>query len=161
MDLTFQTPGGRFNYRVCGVIIHDGKLLAMHDENSPYYYLPGGRVKYGETAEEAVLREMKEELDVDCKIDRPLWLNQAFFVEDVTKERFFELCLYFLMDISETDILSRGEAFAGSEAGHAHVFSWLPFERLKEEYLYPLFVKEAIFDLPEHLVLRTEREIEF
>ncbi len=161
MDLSFQTPEGRFNYRVCGVTIHNGKLLAMHDENSPYYYLPGGRVKFGETAEAAVLREMKEELDIDCKIVRPLWVNQAFFVEDVTKERFCELCLYFLMDISETDILTRGDTFNGKESGHTHRFEWLAFERLNEEYLYPLFIKKAIFELPKHLVLRTEWEPEF
>ena len=30
-------------------MISDGKILAMHDERSPYYYLPGGRVAIGET----------------------------------------------------------------------------------------------------------------
>ena len=38
------------------MIISDGKILAMHDERSPYYYLPGGRVEMGETAESAVIR---------------------------------------------------------------------------------------------------------
>ena len=57
MDITFKTEQGRFNYRVCGMIIHGGKILAMHDQRSPYYYLPGGRVQLGETVEEAVLRE--------------------------------------------------------------------------------------------------------
>ena len=84
MDITFDTECGRFNYRVCAVIINDNKLLAMHDENSPYYYLPGGRVSLHETAENAVLREIKEELEIDAKIIRPLWVNQSFFNEDVT-----------------------------------------------------------------------------
>lgn len=38
------------------MIISDGKILAMHDERSPYCYLPGGRVEMGETAESAVIR---------------------------------------------------------------------------------------------------------
>ncbi len=158
MDLTFDTVEGRFNYRVCGIIIHGNKLLAMKDESSPYYYLPGGRVRFGEGAEDAVLREIREELGVDAKISRSLWLNQAFFEEDVTKLHFHELCLYFLMDISETDILSRGASFRGTEAGHTHIFTWLPFEGLEGEYLYPQFIKKAIFDLPEQLQLRTEDE---
>lgn len=83
MDITFKAENEKFNYRVCAVILHDGKILAMHDERSPYFYLPGGRVKLGETAEEAVLREVREELRITAKIDRPLWLNQGFFKEDV------------------------------------------------------------------------------
>ncbi len=158
MDLTFNTAEGRFNYRVCGIIIHENRLLAMKDQNSPYYYLPGGRVRFRERAEDAILREIREELDIDAKISRPLWLNQAFFEEDVTKLHFHELCLYFLMDISETDILSRGDTFPGREPGHTHVFTWLPFESLEGEYLYPQFIKKAIFDLPECLTLRTEDE---
>lgn len=39
----------------CAMIISDGKILAMHDERSPYYYLPGGRGAIGETAENAVV----------------------------------------------------------------------------------------------------------
>ena len=29
MDVTFVTPEGTFNYRVCAVIVHDNHLLAM------------------------------------------------------------------------------------------------------------------------------------
>ena len=43
MDITFHTGEGRFNYRVCAIFLHQNKVLAMRDERSPYYYLPGGR----------------------------------------------------------------------------------------------------------------------
>lgn len=158
MDVTFKTDEGRFNYRVCAVIINDGKLLAMHDERSPYYYLPGGRVMLHEKAEDAVLREIKEELEVDAEIVRPLWLNQAFFTEDVNGEKFHELCLYFLIDVGKTDILKKGEEFTLFERNSKHTFEWLEFSRLKDEYLYPLFIKESIFDLPENLEIRAEFE---
>lgn len=158
MDITFKTEDGRFNYRVCAVIINDQKLLAMHDERSPYYYLPGGRVRLHETAENAIVREIKEELEIDARILRPLWLNQSFFTEDVNHDRYHELCLYFLMDISGTNLLERGDTFTLFEEGCRHVFEWLPFEKVKDAYLYPLFIKESIFDLPTELVLRTEDE---
>lgn len=133
IDLSFVSGKEKFNYRVCAVIISEGKLLAMHDERSPYYYLPGGRVQMGETAEAAVVREVQEELAVTPEIIRPLWLNQAFFTEDVDGLHYHELCLYFLMDISHTDLLSKGEKFTLLERHHTHKFEWLPFERLERE----------------------------
>ena len=125
MDITFKTEQGRFNYRVCGMIIHGTKILAMHDQRSPYYYLPGGRVQLGETVEEAVLREMREELEIEANIVRPLWFNQGFFTEDVSGEQFHEICVYFLMDISHTDLLSKGEQFVLNDNSQRHNFEWL------------------------------------
>ena len=145
MDISFASGNDKFNYRVCAMIISDGKILAMRDDRSPYYYLPGGRVAIGETAENAVIREVQEELGVTAEIVRPLWLNQAFFTEDVDNLHYHELCIYFLMDITETDLLARGKRFATNEGQRIHAFEWLEFERLKDEYFYPLFLKKDIF----------------
>ena len=158
MDITFETDEGRFNYRVCAVLLDQGRILVMQDERSPYFYLPGGRVRMGERAEDAVLREVREELGIEAQIERPLWLSQAFFTEDVDRADYHELCLYFLLDASDTDLLLRGDRFRGPELRHVHDFEWLPFDRLREEYFYPLFLKTEIFHLPEQLTLRTDRE---
>ena len=156
MDISFKSGNEKFNYRVCAMMISNGKILAMHDERSPYYYLPGGRVAIGETAEAAVVRE--EELGVTPKIIRPLWLNQAFFTEDVDNLQYHELCIYFLMDIADTNLLERGENFTSNEGQRTHTFEWLEFDRLKDEYFYPLFLKKDIFNLPDKFTIRTEYE---
>lgn len=158
MDISFKCDNQKFNYRVCAMIISDNKILAMRDERSPYFYLPGGRVAIGETAEQAVIREVQEELGVTTKILRPLWLNQAFFTEDVDHLRYHELCIYFLMDISETDLLAKGCVFTLREGQHTHEFEWLEFGRLKDEYFYPLFLKKDIFNLPDKFTIQTEIE---
>lgn len=158
MDISFMTENGKFNYRVCAIIISEGKILAMYDECSPYFYLPGGRVELGETAEQAVIREVWEELLITPEIVRPLWLVQAFFTENVKKIRFHELCVYFLTDVSRTDLLSRGEKFTLIEGRHTHDFEWLEFGRLKDEYFYPEFLKREIFDLPNEFTIYTETE---
>ena len=158
MDISFAVGEAKFNYRVGAVMLNDSKLLAMQDERSPYYYLPGGRVKLGETAEQAVVREIQEELHVTAEIVRPLWLNQAFFKEDTDGLRYHELCVYFLLDVSNTVLLSSGDSFCLTEGQRRSSFEWLSFERLKDEYFYPAFMKEAIYNLPETFTLRTELE---
>lgn len=158
MDITFRMPAGVFNLRAAAIILHDGCILAMKDDRSPYYYLPGGRIALHETAESAVLREVREELGIDAQILRPLWVNQGFFTEDVTGEKFHELCVYFLLDVSGTDLLSRGENFLQQEGRRTHRFHWLPVAALKDEYFYPVFLKTKIHNLPEHLELITDYE---
>lgn len=158
MDLSFKCDNQKFNYRVCAMIIANNKILVMHDARSPYFYLPGGRVTMGETAEKAVIREVQEELGITSKIIRPVWLNQAFFTEDVDNLCYHELCIYFLMDVSETDLLKKGDTFSLIEGNHAHIFEWLEFGRLKDEYFYPLFLKKEIFNLPSEFTIRTEIE---
>lgn len=158
LDITFREEEGTFNFRACAVIIDKRRILTMHDGRSPYYYLPGGRVALHESAEDAVIRECREELDIEPRIARPLWLNQAFFTERVNGQRYHELCLYFLMDVSETGLLSRGDEFSLREGEHINEFKWLSFDQLKDEDFVPNFLKKKIFELPSEFSLNTERE---
>ena len=158
MDISFFDDNKKFNYRACAVIVDNERILAMKDGNSPYYYLPGGRVKIGERAEDAVIRECREELGENLEIARPLWLNQAFFTEDVEKTEYHELCIYFLMDISKSDILLKGNSFVFYENQRKNSFEWISFKELKDKYFYPKFLKKDIFDLPERFSIRTEFE---
>lgn len=159
MDISFEAGGSKFNYRVCAVIIKDKKILAMTDERSPYYYLPGGRVKFGETAENAVLRELYEELGIYAKINRPLWINQAFFAEETGSTEYHELCIYFLVDMRGEELADKGSCFSLKEGRDINTFEWLTFDSLNGKHFYPEFLKKEIFNLPESLTLRTETEL--
>lgn len=154
MDITFQTSEGRFNHRVCAVIVRGGRLLVMRDGACPYAYLPGGRVRLHETAEHALIRELREEMGLEAQILRPLWLCQAYFIEEVSGERYHEAGLYYLVDLP-----APASNFSFIEEGHANRFEWVPFNDLKDRYLYPEFIKERIFRLPEHLEILVENRI--
>ena len=47
------------------LIIHSRKLLLAFSNNKHCYYLPGGKIGAGEAADEALCRELAEELNAD------------------------------------------------------------------------------------------------
>lgn len=57
------------------------KILMVKNKgkNGSYYTLPGGAVKLGETLEEAVTREVKEETGFTYNCKRYLFYQRSFF----------------------------------------------------------------------------------
>lgn len=88
MDLSFNVGTSCFNLRACAIIVHGETLLVMRDQKQPYAYLPGGRIKLNETAQQALIRELQEEIGIQAQIERPLWVTQAFFTESASQQKF-------------------------------------------------------------------------
>ncbi len=61
---------------------------------APFYWLPGGGVEPGETAEEALRRELIEEASLVIARQRLLYVSENLFVE--SGEYRHEVILYFL-----------------------------------------------------------------
>lgn len=59
----------------------------------------------------------------------------------INRNKEYEGCLYFLMDVSETGLLDRGERFTLHEGKHTHDFEWLEFESLQMEAEQDAFLK--------------------
>lgn len=56
MDIGINSEEGKFKFRVCGILEHDGKYLAVKMNNNNFFCLPGGHVELGEDTEMAVQR---------------------------------------------------------------------------------------------------------
>ena len=71
-DIKYSKENIKFALRV-GAIIYDKnkeKVLSFRGNDMNFYMLPGGKIKEFETSEEAVIREVKEELGyTDIKFD--------------------------------------------------------------------------------------------
>lgn len=65
-----------FNIRVTGILIEDEKILLVKQKVSDKrnWSLPGGKLEQGETIEQGIIREMKEETGLDVEIVRLLYL---------------------------------------------------------------------------------------
>ncbi len=146
MDLTFQTKEGKFNYRVGAIIINNGNILLVKNPKSTYFYSVGGRVHFNETCEEAVRREVKEELGINMEIDRPVFFHEQFFDEKDTKEHFHEISIYYLMKMTENieDIIC--DSFTENEIKEALV--WLPMDSLDKYTVFPRFFATELSNLP-------------
>ncbi len=75
----------------------EGRILfdkTHHRDRAPFYWLPGGGVEPGETAAEALERELIEEVALRIEVIRLLYLSENIFVESGDYRH--EVILYFL-----------------------------------------------------------------
>ena len=55
--------------KIAFIYLKDGKILSTLSKGKDTYYIPGGKREGNETDEETLIRECKEELDIDIKRD--------------------------------------------------------------------------------------------
>jgi len=47
------------------IVDADNRLLVVRKKGSSYFMMPGGKIEKGELSSQALIRELKEELDLD------------------------------------------------------------------------------------------------
>jgi 8-oxo-dGTP diphosphatase len=123
--------------RAVAVIIRDGEVLLMHriKDGRDYFVFPGGGVEKDESVESAVVREMKEELNLDIKIDKLL-----FQIENQEREEF-----YFLVKEFSGDIQISGEEKERMNVNNQYHPTWFNLMEITElPNLYPEEAKHKI-----------------
>lgn len=162
MMITFDRENNRFNYRVVGIAIFEGKVLLHKAEIDNFWSLPGGRVEMLEPSDASLRREMLEELGVAVEIDRLLWWVENFF--DYNGKNYHELALYYLMKLPpETAFTGETGPFVGIEEGTDLTFQWFGLDELDGLVIYPSFLKQglrALPDSPQHVIHYDENKTE-
>jgi len=79
-----KVPKEKFTLRVSayGVCMHENKILLVKVRSSGKWFFPGGGVEIGEKLEEAVIRECKEETNIDVKVNKYIDVLETYFYYD-------------------------------------------------------------------------------
>lgn len=144
-DCCFTHENNWFRYRAAAIIVEDGYTLLATNADEDYYYSVGGGVHMGEKAEDAVLREVKEETGVTYEIDRLAVVHENFFREKggTVKNGLHchEIALYYLMKPRGTREL-HSESYTSSGAKEEMV--WIPIEDLPRHRAFPTFLYDYL-----------------
>lgn len=154
MDIKIDSTEGKFKFRVCGILEHNNKYLAVNMNDNGFYCLPGGHVELGEDTDTAVLREMQEELGYPVKIKRMVAFSQNFF--EGKGKKFHEIGVYYIVNaVDEKQVNTNDYIREELDKGVVqHLeFKWFTKQELKQIDFRPKFIadcldkRDVVFDI--------------
>ena len=144
-DILFKSHEYVFSYRVAGICVQDGKVLLQKPTNDIGFAFPGGHVSFGETNEQTLIREFKEEIGVDIEVSDLKWVGEIFFPWG--EKPCHQICLYYIIKINEGNIAKDGVFMAQEQIEGRDFkieFHWVPIDKIAEIELYPINCKELL-----------------
>lgn len=150
-DCCFSREGNWFRYRAGAIVVEDGCVLMVGNERDNYLYSVGGGVHLGETAKEAVVREVFEETGVRYEVDRLAVIHENFFDSSdglLSGLCCHEIAFYFLMKPRGTKQLNSDSW----ECGIKEEMHWIPIEDLDKYTAFPSFLQEYLQNPQDELV---------
>jgi ADP-ribose pyrophosphatase YjhB (NUDIX family) len=146
--VSFARDGVRFHFRVVGVCVNAGHVLLCRAGTTDHWFMPGGRVELGETAEDALRREMREELDAHVAVGRLLWVVENHYT--LVGERTHLLELMFAMELpAASPLLALDHERHTTDSGVSLTIRWHALDALERVVLKPNFLPAALRALPE------------
>jgi len=127
-------------FKCRAVIIKRGKILLMHRFKSgeEYYALPGGTMKRGETPEETLAREVKEETNLNIKIKKKLWEHEGI------AEKKHIVQSYFLAESSKGKLKLGGPELKKQTKNNIFIPEWVETKKLQLIRIVPKGISKYI-----------------
>lgn len=141
-DLTIKDTDNMLNIRVAGIVIKNNRVLMVKNLRSDYIYSLGGRLKFGESAAQGVVREVEEETGVRLEIDRLGFVHENFFTGNTPSKmnrQVYEITFYFYMKVPRDFNI---ETDTATSDGDGETLVWLDWH--SDEKYYPQFFKAEL-----------------
>ena len=143
-DLCVKIEDGILNIRVGAIIMKSNQFLMAGNDRFDHLYSVGGRIKFGETAEEAVVREVYEETGVKMEIDRLGFIHENFFPGDSLVKKgniVHEISFFFYMKVPED---FEPECYSFTEDGNQEFLKWITVD--EPQTFYPEFFRKELLN---------------
>ena len=140
----FRTKAGNtvFGVRATALIVQNRKLLVTEDKSK--YYTIGGAIQVNERTEDAVVREVREELGVKAEVRQLAFVVENRFEQDGVSYHNIEL--HYLVDLLEDAPLTM------QEGEKTQPCEWIDLDKLEYFQLVPAFLKTALPDWDGQLI---------
>lgn len=115
-----------------GLIVENNQILLIGLKTSDKLWFPGGAVEEGETNEETVKREVKEETGVDVEVGEILTEVESYFYYDPLDVAWQQFSHFYLCKAGSTDLDDFINPDASDEADKP---VWMDLDTLKEEHV--------------------------
>lgn len=147
--INFKKNNIRFIYRIAGITIHNNRVLLQRMIKDDFWALPGGRCELLENSRNALVREYKEEINIDVVIGNPLFFVENFF--NFNNEQYHEISLILKVLFPQYSEYLKINEFKGDEEGLELIFKWFDLKKLDRIELYPTFLRKELISLPNEL----------
>lgn len=135
MDFRTKIDDQVFGVRATALIVRDRKIYLCKSASGTYYCV-GGAMLVGETSEQAVKREVCEEIDCEVKVDQLAFVVENTFCQPDVNFHNIEFH-YFVTPVTEPSPTMR-------EDGSSRDCEWVDLDKLDTLDLRPDFLKTEL-----------------
>ena len=149
--LTVRNQKGVFNLRVAGVMRKDDKILLLNEPLvGSYWFLPGGRAEMHESTDEALRRELAEEMNGPVVPERLIWVIENFYTMNHVPHHV--IGFYYTARLPEDHLLARENELVLKRHEDGVVktfhFKWHGIDELTDIDLRPPCLKPMLATIP-------------